>query len=130
MSKMERVLVLFGTLWSAFVLGHFQADSFGFYLEDLPYSLISWLVIGWPGQVVVYIFWKGKLRNRVQASAVSFVVAFLFINAWLAVDERSFKIQHPIEEMDSGQRDRWWPYSQFRLVLDGDPDWGYSYWAI
>ncbi|NQU49700.1 MAG: hypothetical protein HQ519_13700 [Planctomycetes bacterium] len=125
-----RAMIFLGTLWSAFCLGIPQADSFGFFPDDLPMCLLFWLLLGWPGQVTVAIFYPGPLRIRMKAAVLSFLLSFAVMAIWLGADEAAFKAFHPAHEMETFQRDRWWPYSSFTLVVDGDEEWGYGYWAI
>lgn len=123
-------MIVFGTLWSAFVVGIAQSDTWGFHLEDIPYQCIFWLFMGWPGQLVVGLFCPGSTKARLKACAVSFGLAFVISFLWLTADEIAFKFSNPPHVHESYDRDRWWPYHMASLTKVWDEDYGANYWAM
>ncbi len=121
-------MFLLGFLWTAFVLGIPQSDTYGFYAEDVWISGLFWLVMGWPGALIVAIFSKGEAKAKLKSTALSILVAFICVNLYLKIDEAIFELQHQANWLESNWRERWWPYPSILVYEEVEDGW-YIYYA-
>ncbi len=124
----RRFMYMLCFFWSAFILGAFQSDTFGFHLDDLEPTAVIWLFCGWPAQLVIGILTEGNSATKLRAAAVSLVASFVFVCVYLKIDEEVFRLQHQANWLESNWRERWWPYPSILVYEEVEDGW-YIYYA-